>query len=261
MLPTSSRRPFAEPPTPSIGTACARSIKSLVSRHAGFVGSVVAVKTDVPNVILTYDDGPDPRGTVEILEALAARKATATFFVLLTRARRYGSLLHEIAAGGHEIALHGMDHTRLTSLPHAEVKLRTAAAKAELEDLTGGGIKWMRPPYGAQSISTWHSIKASGLDPVMWGRTTWDSRNTSQRERVTKAIAGVRPGAILLAHDGFAGKNDGVDDGPEPSIDRGELTGLVLDELKAAGLSGCSLGHSLFDGTLVRAAWFTRRVG
>jgi peptidoglycan/xylan/chitin deacetylase (PgdA/CDA1 family) len=222
---------------------------------------VVAVKTDAPNVILTYDDGPDPRGTVEILEALAARKATATFFVLLTRARLHSSLLHEIAAGGHEIALHGMDHTRLTSLPNAEVRLRTAAAKAELEDLTGGRIKWMRPPYGAQSMGTWHAIKASGLDPVMWSRTTWDSRDLPQRERVSKAVAGAKRGAIMLAHDGFAAEIDGVNDGPEPSLDRGELTGLVLDELNAAGLSGCSLGHSLLDGTPVRAAWFTRRVG
>jgi len=257
MLPTSSPRPFVRPATASIRPAFGRPFKSLVFRHSGFIGSVVAVKTDAPNIVLTYDDGPDPRGTAAVLEALAARRATATFFVLLTRARRYRSLLHEIAAGGHEIALHGMDHTKLTTLPHAEVRLRTSAAKSELEDLTGGHVKWIRPPYGAQSFGTWLAIKASELEPVMWGRTTWDSRNIQQSERVTKAVAGAKPGAILLAHDGFAGKDDGVDDGPEPPVDRGELTGLVLDELHAAGLSGCSLRDSLLEGALVRAAWFT----
>ena len=65
--------------------------------------------------------------------------------------------------------------------------------------------------------------------PVMWGPTAWDSADVEQSDRVRKAQDGAVPGAILLGHDGFAGPLDGVDDGPAPVIDRGELADRVLD--------------------------------
>ena len=74
----------------------------LARRHARFVGSVTEVRTPSSQIVLTYDDGPDPAGTDRILEALARHDATATFFVLVTRARRYGSLLAEVVSAGHE---------------------------------------------------------------------------------------------------------------------------------------------------------------
>jgi peptidoglycan/xylan/chitin deacetylase (PgdA/CDA1 family) len=207
---------------------------------------------------LTYDDGPEPGGTDLVLEALAQHKATATFFVLLTRAHRYGSLLAEVVAEGHEIALHGVDHRRLTDLPYAEVKRRTTNGKAELEDLTGRRVDWMRPPYGRQTLSTWRAVRGAGLMPVMWGPTMWDSLDIAQQDRVSKAQEGAVAGAILLGHDGFAGPQDGVDDGPAPVLDRGALVDQVLERYRLRGLTGCALGDALTLGTAVREARFRR---
>lgn len=244
--------------TASARRAVGRSVKPLI-RRCTFVGSIVRVSTQRPVVVLTYDDGPDPLGTTAVLEALAAEEASATFFVLLTRARRHPGLLSDILAAGHEIGLHGLDHQRLSSLPYETAKAHLADGKAELEDVTGQPIRWMRPPYGAQTLATWHAIKASNLEPVMWNRTTWDSRNVSQAERVAKATRHPSAGNILLAHDGYAGEADGVGDGPEPTVDRGQLTTLILEEFQRHGLSGCSLEAALGHGTAVREGWFTRR--
>ena len=239
-------------------TRTATGIKRFVRRHSSIVGSVLAVKTDRPEIVLSYDDGPEPGGTDRVLAALADRGASATFFVLLTRARLYPSLLAEVAAAGHEIALHGEDHRPLTGFGFSEVLARTAAAKAELEDLTGRGVRWMRPPYGRQSFSTWRAVRRAGVQPVLWGPTMWDSRHVADDERVERALDGAVPGAILLGHDGHAGPADGVDDGPSPEFDRGELTRRVLDRYREIGLSGCSLGRVLDNGALVRGAWFSR---
>jgi peptidoglycan/xylan/chitin deacetylase (PgdA/CDA1 family) len=228
-------------------------------RKSGVAGSVVGVRTSLPHVVLTYDDGPDPRGTAAILEALDERGASATFFVLLTRARVFGTLLEEILAGGHELALHGVDHQRLSPLPFAVVARRTVQAKAELEDLAGRRVRWMRPPYGAQTPSNWLAIRSAGLEPVMWTRTMWDSRRIPQSERVRKATEDPKPGRILLAHDGFANAGDGVDDGPEPDLDRGGLTRLVLEGFARCGLQGRSLSKALESGSLERATWLTRK--
>ncbi len=226
-------------------------------RKSGIAGSVVGVRTSLPHVVLTYDDGPDPRGTAAVLEALRERGASATFFVLLTRARVYRSLLEEVLMGGHELALHGVDHRRLPALPFAVVARRTAQAKAELEDLAGRRVRWMRPPYGAQTPSNWLAIRSAGLEPVMWTRTMWDSRHVSQSERVIKATEDPRAGTILLAHDGFANAGDGADDGPEPDFDRGRLTRLVLEGFAQRGLQGCSLSKALESGSVERATWLT----
>ena len=67
--------------------------------------------------VLTYDDGPTPGVTDRLLPILAEAGATATFFVLLTRVRAHPSMVAELLAAGHEVALHGIDHVDLTSLP------------------------------------------------------------------------------------------------------------------------------------------------
>lgn len=235
-----------------------RAMKRFLQRHASFVGSVTEVRTDLGEVVLTYDDGPEPGGTDRVLAALARHQATATFFVLLSRARPYRSLLDEVVAEGHEIALHGIDHRPLTSFSPEQVRTRTADGRRELEDLSGQPVRWMRPPYGRQTLATWRAIRHAGVEPVLWGRSSWDSQDISQAERVGKAVHGIRAGAILLAHDGFATAMDGVDDGPAPVLDRGELTDRVLQEYRTHGLSGRSLGAALANGTRVRTAWFAK---
>ena len=237
-------------------TELIRAAKLFVRSHSAVIGSVLGVKTVQPHIVLTYDDGPHPGGTERVLEVLAERGATATFFLLMGRVRRYPSLLADIVDGGHEIALHGIDHRPLTDFTPTEVTARTASGRAELEDLVGARVQWMRPPYGRQTFGSWRAIRRTGLEPVMWGPTTFDSRQATTAERVAGALRGAERGAILLAHDGFANKADGVDDGDEPVLDRGDLTRRVLDAYDELGLSGRSLCDALVTGSPFRGAWF-----
>jgi len=230
--------------------------KSLIRRHTAFIGSVVAVKTSAPQVVITFDDGPEPGGTDAVLAALEKRGATATFFVLLSRVRRYGDLFREVIAAGHEIALHGVDHQALPSFRCTEVKQRTRDARSELEDRAGAPVRWFRPPYGRQTVATWAAVKQVGLMPVMWGLTTWDWRDMPQDQRVWKAQQGLKRGAILLAHDAFAGAIDGVPQRVAPVVDRGDLVDRVLFAYQEAGLVGRSLGDALNEGAPRKAAWF-----
>ena len=235
-----------------------RAAKRFLQRQAGVVGSVTEVRTARPEFVLSYDDGPEPGGTDRILTALAAHGASATFFVLLSRARRYRSLLADVVAEGHEIALHGLDHRALTEFSTAEVRHRTADGKRELEDLSGQPVRWLRPPYGRQTLRTWRASRQAGVEPVLWGPSTCDALDLTPAQRAGRAVSGAHAGTILLAHDGFAGPLDGVDDGSAPTLDRGELTDRVLAEYRDRGLAGRSLGAALDAGTAVRTAWFAR---
>lgn len=235
-------------------------LKRAVRRAGAPIGSVEAVATPEREIVLTFDDGPDPVGTPAVLDALAVHGATATFFVLLTRVRRFPEVLERVRAEGHEIALHGVDHQRLTRFSAREVRGRTAAAKVELEELTGERVRWFRPPYGAQTPAAWLAVRRAGLVPVLWGPTTWDWRDVAQEERVRKAHEGARAGAVVLAHDAFAGAADGAaDDGRglvPPDVDRFDLVNRVLTAYAADGLRARSLGAALEHGRLVRAARF-----
>lgn len=229
--------------------------KTWLRRRAAVVGSIVA--TTAPDMVLTLDDGPDPDQTPRMLEVLAAHDATATFFVLLTRARRHPEVLRALVAAGHEVALHGPDHRPLTEFGFSAARERTLAARRELEQLAGVPVRWFRPPYGSQTPLTWLATRRAGLMPVMWTATTWDWRQARHEERLARALAGARPGGILLAHDGFAGPDDAADDGPPALADRAGLLAEVLDRYRDQGLRGRSLGEALQGGRAVRAAVFS----
>jgi peptidoglycan/xylan/chitin deacetylase (PgdA/CDA1 family) len=197
-------------------------------------------------LVLTYDDGPDPAGTAAVLQVLADHQVTATFFVLLSRTRRYPGLLAETMAAGHEIGLHGPDHQRLTRLDPAEVARRTVAARHELEDAAGRPVRWFRPPYGAQSAPVWQATRDAGLTPVLWTFDLQDWRDLPLAERLAPAREMTGPGPVVLAHDAFAGPGDGADDGPPPSrLDRGALCRELIGLATAQGYRCGSLGEAL----------------
>jgi peptidoglycan/xylan/chitin deacetylase (PgdA/CDA1 family) len=222
------------------------------------VGSVVGVRTDRPELVLTYDDGPHEDATLAILDALDRHGATATFFILLSRARDRPDLVAEVRRRGHEVALHGLDHARMSSLSFREARARLEAGRAELEELSGATLRWYRPPYGAQTLSTWRAARATGLTPVLWGPSLHDWKDLSTEERLASALRGARPGAIVLAHDGFASERDGVSDGIRPEFDRGALADRMLDGYAAVGLSCRSLGDVLAHGRPILEGRFRR---
>lgn len=233
-------------------------MKRWVRSHTPLIGSVTGVRSADAGVVLTYDDGPDPAGTTAVLAALGRHGATATFFVLNTRARAHPDLLAEIVAAGNELGLHGPDHRALTELPGSEVYRRTLDARNELEDLSGVAIRWFRPPYGRQTLKTFRAVRRAGLDPVVWTTTALDGGEATIDQRVANAVRDIGPGEILLAHDGRADARDGVDDGTIAGFDRGALADAILTEYETRGLSGMSLEHALRHGPLKRGYWFAR---
>jgi peptidoglycan/xylan/chitin deacetylase (PgdA/CDA1 family) len=233
----------------------ATAVRRLILPLTAPIGSVRSVRPDRDVAVLTYDDGPQPGGTERVLAALAEVGATATFFVLVGRARRHPGLLADVVAAGHEIALHGIDHVRLTEFSPGQVRRRTIDGRKELEDLAGQHIRWFRPPYGAQHPTTWAAIRSAGLESVVWSDEVKDWDDDPIADMAARA-ATVTRGSVLLLHDGYADSTDGVDDGPAPTFDRGDLSRRILADLAERGLHASSLGNALSGGRAVRGAWF-----
>jgi peptidoglycan/xylan/chitin deacetylase (PgdA/CDA1 family) len=154
------------------------------------------------HVALTFDDGPDAASTPLFLEALDRLGWTATFFLLGDSVRGHRSVAAEVAAAGHEIALHGDVHrSHLARTP------RAVAADMErsldlVAEATGQRPVWFRPPYGIFSGATLAAGRRLDLRPVLW--TAWgrDWRAEATAATVTEDVAAGRlAGGTVLLHD------------------------------------------------------------
>jgi peptidoglycan/xylan/chitin deacetylase (PgdA/CDA1 family) len=145
---------------------------------------------------LTFDDGPDPRGTPAVLDALAAAGLHATFFVLGRQVERHPALLERVEAGGHAIEVHGFEHLRHPFTPRAAVECDLDRALEILEGVT----RW-RIPWGHLAGYTRALADERGLQLVGWDADTHDWRG-DPADAMLRALP-LRRGGIVLAHDGI----------------------------------------------------------
>ena len=154
------------------------------------------------HVALTFDDGPDPASTPAFLEALDRLGWRATFFMLGSMVDRAPALAAEVAAAGHEVAVHGYAHRSELFRPPAVVGDDLARAVDAVSAATGRALRWFRPPYGTLSAGGVLAARRQRLRTVLW--STWGRDWRAQATPAT-VVADVEehlgPGATVLLHD------------------------------------------------------------
>ncbi|WP_246456125.1 polysaccharide deacetylase family protein [Nocardioides mesophilus] len=154
------------------------------------------------HIALTYDDGPDPASTPSFLEMLERQGVSATFFLLGEFVSQNRSLVAEMSAAGHELAVHGWDHQCLAWKPPGRLTDELRRTRHLVEDLTGIAVLWFRPPYGVATGRGLLAARRAGLRPVLWSAWGRDwSRRATPDSIATKVLAAVRPGGTVLLHD------------------------------------------------------------
>jgi peptidoglycan/xylan/chitin deacetylase (PgdA/CDA1 family) len=215
------------------------------------ISSVACVRADEPVVSLTYDDGPDPQFTPGILDALAASGARATFFVMVEPAERHPGLIARILAEGHELALHGIDHTRLTGLSLRRSTGLVREAKRRLEQVAGRRITLFRPTSGAQTVPQYLATRALGMEVVIWSAWAQDWDGAGAEVVAERAVRALHRGGFLLLHDT---SGDGVG-----NLDRVKAAELMLAGMQRCGYSSHSVSSLLERYPAVRTVWAERR--
>jgi peptidoglycan-N-acetylglucosamine deacetylase len=154
------------------------------------------------HVALTFDDGPDPVSTPAVLDELERLGWRASFFLLGSMVRQTPSLAAEVAARGHEIAVHGDQHRSHLRLTAFAIRDDVARARDAIASATGVEPVWFRPPYGTLSGGSLTTAHQLGLQTVLW--TTWgrDWRPEATAATIVGDVTdGLRPGATVLLHD------------------------------------------------------------
>jgi peptidoglycan-N-acetylglucosamine deacetylase len=153
-------------------------------------------------VAITFDDGPHPEGTPQILEILAEHDALATFFLVGEQVVRRPELARRIVAEGHAIGLHGYRHR-----PHPTRTAKALAddferAAAAIADATGVAPLMNRPPYGIYSPASLRMARERGLQPLLWSKWGKDWRKFTTPERIARRVlTGITAGDVILLHD------------------------------------------------------------
>jgi peptidoglycan/xylan/chitin deacetylase (PgdA/CDA1 family) len=177
---------------------------------------------------LTFDDGPDPRGTPAVLDALEAAGVTATFFVLGERVEAHSALLRRVIDAGHGVEVHGYRHLRHPESTREEVARDLDRA---LEALQAAGIeptRW-RIPWGHLASFTRPLAEERSLRIVGWTSDTHDWRGDSA-ESMRDALQ-LEHGGIVLAHDGIS-----VGARRDTARATAELVPLLVEKARSEGL-------------------------
>lgn len=159
------------------------------------------VPTTKKVVALTFDDGPLDKVTPEILGILREKNVKATFFVLGEQAVRFPTLVQQEFMEGHEIGSHSFNHSNLTRLPPAEIKHQLEKSEEAIAKYAATPTLF-RPPGGNYNAFVLEAAKDRGYLVILWSVDTNDWRSHSPGKIADTVIRNVRPGSIILLHDG-----------------------------------------------------------
>lgn len=153
-----------------------------------------------PKIAITFDDGPDPVYTPQLLDGLKERGAKASFFLMGKQAEAYPELVRRIQEEGHLIGNHTYSHIQLNKKNRETFKAELVKTNELLYEITGEEVQFVRPPYGS-----WDKGLETELTmlPVLWtiDPTDWSSRNVPAI--VKKVTDKAKENAVILMHDEF----------------------------------------------------------
>lgn len=178
-----------------------------------------------PVVALTFDDGPDPRWTVPIIENLKREGIKATFCVVGRQARKYPELIAMIVAEGHVLCDHSETHpSGFKSKSRAEIDLEVGSPAFYLRSLSGTAPGFFRAPGGSINDKVIHAAHSRNMRMLAWSVDPRDFRGPSPAEIQKRVMDEVKPGSVILLHDGGGIRSSTV----------AALPGLIT-QLRAAG--------------------------
>jgi peptidoglycan/xylan/chitin deacetylase (PgdA/CDA1 family) len=153
-------------------------------------------------IALTFDDGPHGTLTPRLLDVLKAKNVKVTFFVMGIKAVMHPDILKRAHEEGHEIANHVWDHPVLSKIPREQVHDQLERTTAAIQAAISVPPKVMRPPYGNTNKGLNEFIyKNDKLKVILWSYDTNDWKRPAPSEIVSKTVAKIKPGAVILCHD------------------------------------------------------------
>lgn len=192
---------------------------------------IVRIPVTDNSVALTVDDGPHPLVTSMFLEVLRRYNVKATFFVVGEKVEECPELLRRMAEEGHELGNHTYSHPRLSHVTPIEALTQIRACGEVVGRVCGQPMHLLRPPGGGIAASVLQAATAGNCSVVLWTHNTNDWLKPTAEEIAANALRNIRPGDIILMHQGDA--------------ESARALPLILEGLQARGLRATTVGDML----------------
>lgn len=211
---------------------------SASARSSLFVPTVWRGDVAQPFVALTFDDGPDPTRTPQVLDALGEAGARATFFMIGRAAERHPEIVSQVVAAGHQVANHSMNHPRWLNLATSPRMVREMQEGEACLARLSASVTPMpyRPPIGLRSPSLMRALRRFPRTVVTWSIHGRDRRASSPREICDRVVSRAGAGDIVVLHDG----SDASGGGPPHTA---AAVGPIARGLRERGLACVTLAQ------------------
>lgn len=156
--------------------------------------------TETRKIALTFDDGPHPRYTEELLDGLAERNVKATFFLLGQNIEGREDIIRRMAEEGHLIGNHTYYHVDITKLSQNEACREILDTSEQITAITGQPVEYIRPPFGSWDKELECEVM---MIPVFWSVDTLDWTTKNEDQIVQKAVTKIEENDIILMHDSY----------------------------------------------------------
>jgi len=155
---------------------------------------------DIKKIAITFDDGPHPSYTEQLLDGLKERGVHATFFVTGEHAELHPDIIKRMQEEGHLIGNHTYSHIQLTKSNRETFKQELIHTNEIIEGITGEEVEYVRPPYGSWDKSF---EKELNMFPVLWTVDPLDWCSSNVACITEKIVDKVEENDIILMHDYF----------------------------------------------------------
>lgn len=169
--------------------------------------------TGTARLALTFDDGPDPRYTPQVLATLREYDVKATFCVVGENAQAHPDLVQAIVADGHTLCNHSWHHdvslgNRSAEQIRSDLVRTNEAIRAAVPDAP---VVWYRQPGGAWTYPVVSVSRQLGMTPLHWSVDPSDWQAPGANKIATTVLTQVQPGAVVLMHDAGGDRQGTVD--------------------------------------------------
>jgi len=197
-------------------------------------GGIKRIKTTEKVVALTFDDGPNPPYTEQLLDVLAEKKVHATFFLIGNQIEAHPETAKKILAAGHEVGGHSYDWTLLAFKRKSFVNSQLDKMDGAFRSIGVTNLVLFRPPNGFLSPGQGKILKKRKLTNISADIVAYDWKETDAKKIAGTVLKKIRPGAIIALHDGGGDRSATLDAVPE-----------IIDSLRKKGYRILTVGELL----------------
>lgn len=178
------------------------------SSYSQFFGRFIyKVNCKENKIAITFDDGPNGEFTNNIVDFLNKHKIKATFFVVGKNALKYPEIIKNIHKSGHTIGNHSLSHNFINYITDPSFKKEISACQNIIHDITGEYPKLFRPPWLFRQRLLLNTVKKQNMRPISGEFCSFLEVFQPQSKLTAKnALKKVKPGTIIIFHDGFDAK-------------------------------------------------------